>query len=36
VLNDETVDDIGTRLEHTAWKSLKNLAEETRISKSSA
>jgi hypothetical protein len=36
VLNDETVHEIGTKLEHTPWKSVKHFAEETKISKSSA
>jgi transposase len=36
VLTGEKLDDIGARLEHTPSKSLKRLAQETRVSKSSA
>jgi hypothetical protein len=36
VLTDEKFDDTGTRLEHTLRKSLKHLAEESGVSKSSA
>jgi hypothetical protein len=35
VLTEENLDDIGARLEHTPRKSLKHLAEETGVSKSS-
>jgi hypothetical protein len=36
VLAEEKFDDIGARLEHTPRKSLERLAQETRVSKSSA
>jgi hypothetical protein len=36
VLTEEKLDDIGARLENTPRKSLKHLAPETRVSKSSA
>jgi hypothetical protein len=36
VLTEKKLDDIGTRLEHTPRKSLKRLAQETGVSKSSA
>jgi hypothetical protein len=36
VLTDEELDEIGARLEHTPQKSLRRLAQETGISKSSA
>jgi hypothetical protein len=36
VLTEEKLDDTGTRLEHTPRKSLKRLAQETGVSKSSA
>jgi response regulator of citrate/malate metabolism len=36
VLTEEKLDDIGARLEHTPRKSLKRLAQETGVSKSSA
>jgi hypothetical protein len=36
VLTEEKLDDIGARLEHTPRKSLKHLAQETAVSKSSA
>jgi hypothetical protein len=36
VLTDEKLDDIGARLEHIPRKSLKCLAQETGVSKSSA
>jgi hypothetical protein len=36
VLNEERLGDIGVRLEHTPRKSLKRLAQETAVSKSSA
>jgi transposase len=36
VLTEEKLDDIGARLEHTPTKSLKRLAQETGVSKSSA
>jgi transposase len=36
VLTEEKLDDIGARLEHTPTKSLKHLAQETGVSKSSA
>jgi hypothetical protein len=36
VLTEEKLHDIGTRLEHTPRESLKRLAQETRVSKSSA
>jgi hypothetical protein len=36
VLTEEKLDDIGTRLEHTPRRSLKHLAQETGVSKSSA
>jgi hypothetical protein len=36
VLTEEKLDDIGARLEHTPRKSLKRLAQETGMSKSSA
>ncbi|PNF19355.1 hypothetical protein B7P43_G06719, partial [Cryptotermes secundus] len=35
VLTEEKLDDIGARLEHTPRKSLKRLAQETEVSKSS-
>jgi DNA-binding IclR family transcriptional regulator len=36
VLTEEKLDDIGARLEHTPRKSLKHIAQETGVSKSSA
>jgi hypothetical protein len=36
VLTEEKLDDVGARLEHTPRKSLKHLAQETGLSKSSA
>jgi DNA-binding transcriptional MocR family regulator len=36
VLTEEKLDEIGTRLQHTPLKSLRRLAQETGISKSSA
>jgi hypothetical protein len=36
MLTEEKLDDIGARLEHTARKSLKRLAQENGVSKSSA
>jgi transposase len=36
LLTEEKLDDIGARLEHTTRKSLKCLAQETGVSKSSA
>jgi hypothetical protein len=36
VLTEGTLDDIGARLEHTPWKLLKHLAQETGVSKSCA
>jgi transposase len=36
LLTEEKLDDIGARLEHTPRKSLKRLAQETGVSKSSA
>jgi transposase len=36
VLTEEKLDDIGARLKHTPRKSLKHLAQETGVSKSSA
>jgi hypothetical protein len=36
VLTEEILNDIGVRLEHTPRKSLKRLAQETEVSKSSA
>jgi transposase len=36
VLTEEKLDDMGARLEHTPKKSLKRLAQETGVSKSSA
>jgi response regulator of citrate/malate metabolism len=36
VLTKEKLDDIGARLEHTPRKSLKHLAQDTGVSKSSA
>jgi hypothetical protein len=36
VLTEEKLDDIGARLEHTPSNSLKRLAQETGVSKSSA
>jgi hypothetical protein len=36
MLTEETLVDIGARLEHTSGKSLKRLAEETGVSKCSA
>jgi hypothetical protein len=36
VLTEEKLDEIGARLEHTPRKSLKRLAQETGVSKSSA
>ena len=35
VLTEETLDEIGERLEHTLQKSLKRLSQETRVSESS-
>jgi hypothetical protein len=36
VLTEETLDDIGARFEHTSRKSLKDLAQKTGLSKSTA
>jgi DNA-binding MurR/RpiR family transcriptional regulator len=36
ILTEEMLDDIGDRYEHTPRKSLKHLAQETGVSKSSA
>jgi len=36
VLTEKKLDEIGARLEHTPWKSLRHLAQETGVSKSSA
>jgi hypothetical protein len=36
VFTEEKLDDTGARVEHTPRKSLKRLAQETRVSKSSA